>query len=269
MKSKISILLNFFKGIVQLKKDDISPEDLGWKSFAVTYSDLSAMGGGTPFSLYLSVGLPADLDKEYRSRLFVGMKSCVDSYGGHLLGGDTVKSDKIVINILAQGIILKYKLKLRSLAKPGDLLCLMRPIGNSELALKNIIENCNVPNLDIVKQSHYRPQVLFDEINWLSESPSVHAMIDISDGLMSEIKHICEASHCSAVLDLTKIPLTEELNNYLKKERGIDLSFSEEYTVLFTMEEDVLLKISQEFQRKFNRRIYSIGKIKARSKKNS
>lgn len=249
-------------------RSEIAPEDLGWKSFAVTYSDLSAMGGGSPQSLYLSIGLPADMGSDYRQRLLEGMKSCVDTYGGTLLGGDTVKSEKITINILAQALISKHKLKLRSDAKAGDHLCLIRPIGNSELALKSMMSKREVPSVEIVKQAHYRPQILFDEINWLGDQSSVHGMIDLSDGLISEIKHICDASQCSADLDLSQIPLTSELTEYLKNNEDNDFSFCEEYTILFTVEESAFASLSQRFLKKYFCKLYSIGKLKERDNKN-
>ncbi len=237
-------------------KKQITAEQLGWKSLAVSYSDLAAMGGGEPVSVYLSLGLPDLEDEIFIDRFFKGMKECLLAYGGSLLGGDTVRSEKIVINILTQGKIKKSKLKTRSKAQDGDIVCVTRELGNSEVGLNIILEMTSSNEEDFYKESHHKPMPQIEEANWLSQFDAVHAMIDISDGLASDLAHICDASNKSATINLSKIPIREREENLLAKR-----SFCEDYSLLFTIDAHQFDIISKNFHKKFGASLIPIGKI--------
>lgn len=235
-------------------KEKIEPYDLGWKSLAVSYSDLAAMGGGEPLFIYLSFGLP-DLGAErYINEFFSGMSDCMSDYGGSLIGGDTVRSEKITINVLMQGRIKKDRLKTRSKARPRDLICVSRELGDSEIGLFSVLNNFPVENKYI--KAHHKPYPQLQHANWLSQFDGVRAMIDISDGLYSDLEHICEQSQVHAELNLELIPVNDESLKILNNK-----SFCEDYSILFTVDPEQFEIISKNFREKFNQNIIVIGKM--------
>ena len=240
-------------------KERIEPYDLGWKSLAVSYSDLAAMGGGEPLFIYLSLGLPDLDDEQYISEFFSGMNDCMSDFGGSLLGGDTVRSEKITINVLMQGRIKKDRLKTRSKAQPKDLICVTRELGESEIGLFSLLNNIPVDEKFIKK--HHKPYPQMQHANWLSQFDGVRAMIDISDGLYSDLEHICEQSQVHAELNLESIPVSDESLKILSNR-----SFCEDYSILFTINPEQFDIISKNFSKKFNQDIIVIGRMSENDK---
>ena len=119
---------------------DVSPEQLGWKSAAVNISDIAAMGG-RPTAAFLSIALPASVSAEWVDKFIAGFRELSARFGVPLLGGDTSASpDKLFINVTVLGECPHGRALLRSGARPGDLICVTGPLGNSAAGLKLILE---------------------------------------------------------------------------------------------------------------------------------
>lgn len=219
--------------------EDISPRQLGWKSAAVNISDIAAMGG-KPIATFLSLALPKTLPEQWMQEFMEGYNGISEKFGAALLGGDTTCSpDRICINVTVLGTCPRGKAKLRSAARPGDLVCVTGTLGDSAAGLRLILggQKGAAPRL---MDRHYTPTPRVEEGLALSCLPGVHAMMDISDGVGSDLRHILDESGVGARIDTGKLPISKELQA-LCSEKGWDpkelaLSGGEDYELLFTMD---------------------------------
>lgn len=219
--------------------EDISPRQLGWKSAAVNISDIAAMGG-KPIATFLSLALPKTLPEQWMQEFMEGYNGISEKFGTALLGGDTTCSpDRICINVAVLGTCPRGKARLRSAARPGDLVCVTGTLGDSAAGLRLILggQKGAAPRL---MDRHYTPTPRVEEGLALSCLPGVHAMMDISDGVGSDLRHILDESGVGARIDTGKLPISKELQA-LCSEKGWDpkelaLSGGEDYELLFTMD---------------------------------
>lgn len=219
--------------------EDISPRQLGWKSAAVNISDIAAMGG-KPIATFLSLALPKTLPEQWMQEFMEGYNGISEKFGAALLGGDTTCSpDRICINVAVLGTCPRGKARLRSAARPGDLVCVTGTLGDSAAGLRLILDGQKgaAPRL---MDRHYTPTPRVEEGLALSCLPGVHAMMDISDGVGSDLRHILDESGVGARIDTGKLPISKELQS-LCSEKGWDpkelaLSGGEDYELLFTMD---------------------------------
>ena len=219
--------------------EDISPRQLGWKSAAVNISDIAAMGG-KPIATFLSLALPKTLPEQWMQEFMEGYNGISEKFGAALLGGDTTCSpDRICINVTVLGTCPRGKAKLRSAARPGDLVCVTGTLGDSAAGLKLILggQNGAAPRL---MDRHYTPTPRVEEGLALSCLPGVHAMMDISDGVGSDLRHILDESGVGARIDTGKLPISKELQDLCIKKgwdpRELALCGGEDYELLFTMD---------------------------------
>ena len=225
---------------------DITPEQLGWKSAAVNISDIAAMGG-TPSSAFLSIALPPRIGPEWVDGFITGFKAIADRYGVPLLGGDTSASpDKLFINVVVLGSCAHGAARKRSDALPGDLVCVTGTLGDSAAGLRLVLERQkgSIAGIPLAEQEfllnrHYLPEPRVQEGLLLAATPGVHAMMDLSDGMASDLRHILKASGVGADIGMAALPLSHQLQAVCAS-RGWDaadlaVSGGEDYELLFTM----------------------------------
>lgn len=237
--------------------DDISPYLLGWKSAAVNISDIAAMGGLCVGS-FLSFALPKGTQKEWMMEFFRGYKDVSALFDCPLLGGDTTKSpDRLCINVTVLGHSARGESIRRSGAKVGDLICVTGPLGDSACGLEHILKGLDLDD-DAKKliDRHYMPKPRVTEGNKLAAA-KVNAMMDVSDGIGSDLMHILKDSKVGAMVDLEAIPLSEELKRKCDR-HGWDpfdfaLSGGEDYELIFT--------VSEEIEKKLDVPHYIIGRV--------
>ncbi len=243
---------------VHFLKDKISAEDLGYKALAVNLSDIAAMGGKPTF-LFLSLALPKDLQLSWWEDFMQGFKKLADEYGVKLMGGDTTASlSAIAINVTVIGEMPTKNIKKRSTAQIGDKIFVTGPLGDSLAGLQCVLQNEKNPAL--IKK-HYHPVPKLKEGQWLSTLSEVHSMMDLSDGLYSDLKHITKG----AVIDLENIPLSLELKEYAhrKKENAQEMAVvgGEDYELLLTVLAAKADDVQQKFQDFFKRPLFCIGEV--------
>ena len=221
-------------------RDDIPARLLGWKSAAVNFSDIAAMGG-RPIGSFLSLGLPRGLDTDWMDGFTAGYRECSDYCGAPLLGGDTTTSQAgICINVTVLGECASGRSRKRSDAVPGDLVCVTGPLGDSGGGLQVILKGVERDAAaGALVARHYRPVPRVREGMALAATPGVHAMMDISDGIASDLRHILKASGAGAEIRTADIPLSAELRQVCARqgwdELDLALTGGEDYELLFTM----------------------------------
>jgi thiamine-monophosphate kinase len=225
---------------------------LGHKAVIVNLSDIYAMLA-TPTQITVSIAISNRYSVEALEDLYAGIQQACDEYQVDLIGGDTTSSPKgLVISITAIGEVVPDKYVTRSGAKEGDLLCVSGDLGGAYLGLlllerekKVFMEHPTVQpelgNNQYILRRLLRPEARKDIVADLQEA-NVHptAMIDVSDGLSSEILHICKASNVGCVLYEEKIPMHADAKTVAVEMFNIDyntatLNGGEDYELLFTI----------------------------------
>jgi thiamine-monophosphate kinase len=214
------------------------PEAVGYKALARATSDLAAMGA-RPLYFLLSVALPASCTGKWFDSFLEGMARAARGFGLVLAGGDTTKSDLAAINLTIVGEVQSGQTVLRSGARPGNLICVSGRLGEAELGLQLLLRNSHkTRKWKPLLQKHLYPQPRLDLGRWLAKPGRATAMIDMSDGLSTDLKHLCEASGVGARVLSTKIPKVA-VPSHLQK-IGLDplrlaLEGGEDYELLFTV----------------------------------
>jgi len=252
---------------IHFLKAQIPPEDLGHKTIAVNASDIAAMGGRPKYA-FLSIALPKNTDCEWIKQFIQGMKKACTSWDICLLGGDTVGSKRdLFINLTLIGEAAPSLIKYRSQAKTGDIICVSGHLGNSGAGLK-ILQNSDIPNSSEVSyliHAHFHPDPHLDEGTFLASHSSVHAMMDVSDGLDCDLQRLLRNSNCGANIEASALPLSDALQIMSRKYQWdaleLALTGGEDYCLLFTVSPDALEEIQRKFQKKFSRPFYPLGQI--------
>ena len=236
---------------VHFLRSATSARELGHKSLAVNLSDVAAMGV-KPVATLLSIALPKDLTDDWAKEFIDGFHSLAKEHGVALVGGDTTSSKEgVSINVVAIGRGEAERVKRRSAAQVGDAIYVAGELGASALGLRDILAG-DVES-DFAAQ-HRNPQPQVEEGVWLGTRKEVHAMMDLSDGLASDLCHILKLSNCGAVIDVDAIPAVD--GNVEAAVCG-----GEDYKLLFTVEESSAEAFERDFQLEFQCPAYRIGRV--------
>ncbi len=164
------------------------PQAIGHKALACSISDIAAMGGDPTFAV-VSIGIPKGLSVNFIKDIYKGIERTAKAFKVSIVGGDTIKTDKIVINVALLGLVEKKYLTTRDGAKPGDWIFVTGPLGGSFKSGRHL---------------NFQPR--YPQARFLVENFKPSAMMDISDGLSGDLNHILKASKAGARLDLASIP---------------------------------------------------------------
>lgn len=221
-----------------------SPEQIGIKAAECNISDIAAMGG-TPVCMFVSLVLTPETTVQWVDRLYSGIGESCRNHHVAVAGGDTTHGSVISVGITVLGTVPREHLCLRSHARPGDLLAVTGELGASGAGLRLLLENR--PVTPYLLEKHLAPRCRLDAARLLA--PVVHAMIDISDGLASEVDHICNRSNVGAKVYADRIPLHSDVIE-AGKILGVDpvefaLNGGEDYELLFTVSADKLDQLNQ------------------------
>ena len=243
--------------------DRISAYDLGWKSAAVNISDIAAMGG-TPVASFLSLALPSALiaDGPWLNEFIRGYRDLSTRFSCPLLGGDTTSSpDGLCIDVTVLGSAPAGHSVKRSGALDGDLVCVSGYLGDSGAGLKLLLGAA--PSLSracaevadggsagaYLIGKHCRPVPRVEAGLALAGIPGVHSMMDISDGIASDLRHILRASGLSALVECASLPFSKELLAVSKLHDWdpleLALTSGEDYELLFTISPESLGQVEQ------------------------
>jgi len=212
---------------------DVDPELLGHKALAVNLSDLAAMGA-TPAWVTLSVTLP-DADAEWVKRFMAGFTALAKRYQLTLIGGDTTRGP-LAITVQVHGFVDPEKSLRRDAAKIGDLIYVSGQLGDAGLALMAqqglYVKQGSLASL---KQRLDRPEPRI-ELGLMAATHS-HCAIDLSDGLGSDLGHICEESNVGALIYLDKLPMSDAVAEYVAEsgDWSLPLSAGDDYELCMTV----------------------------------
>ena len=215
---------------------DMPAEDIAWRGLASALSDLAAMGA-TPKFYTLALSLPESIDDTWVAGYARGLKELSSKYNISLIGGDTTSSDTLTQTFQVHGFQTGNILK-RNSASPGDLIMVSGCLGNAAASL--YLKQQKFTQADVIQNAYHRPEPRFDISNRIVNLAS--SCIDISDGLIADLGHICEASGTGAVLNLECLPLSPEFIAATPSDKQLQLAATggDDYQLCFTIQPDNL-----------------------------
>ncbi|MGB2751871.1 MAG: thiamine-phosphate kinase [Pyrinomonadaceae bacterium] len=227
---------------IDFRLDWTTPEFLGHKALAVSLSDIAAMGG-TPNWAMLTIGIPESLwNTDFIDRFYDGWFALAAEFDVELVGGDVSKvPDKLVIDSIVGGECSKGKAILRSTAEPGDAIFVTGTLGGAAGGLRLLEKGVRFDDLLpieqrdlILKQLQPRPQLTIS--NSLCLLDIATSIMDVSDGLSSDLKHICAASGVGANIDQDRLPTEPYLAANFPADECLDMAINggEDLGLLFT-----------------------------------
>ncbi|WP_202962862.1 thiamine-phosphate kinase [Tumebacillus flagellatus] len=241
---------------VHFRRDTISDRSLGYKSLAVSISDIAAMGG-IPKHAVISLAIPVEMEVERLQDLYAGVADVCRDYQTHVVGGDIVKtSGPFVISVTLIGEVEAGRALLRSGARPGDLLFVTGTVGGSAAGLDCLLQaeprvEAAEEDLRHLLQAHQEPRPQVSAGRLLLESGFCTSLNDVSDGLASECNEIAEKSGVRLVLEGESVPLHESVRRYAAS-RGQDplewaLFGGEDYQLVGTMKPEGVAPLTALF----------------------
>ena len=210
-------------------------EELGWKAIAVNLSDIAAMGGAPQYAL-VSLALPGEVETDNVISLYRGMVKIAARFGVAVVGGNIAASEKTVINVTVLGNLESTQMLTRSAAVSGDLISVTGYLGLSAAGLRMLKQHfkLDAETTQLLRQAHLTPTPRIDEGQILLHR-AVKCAIDVSDGLLADLTHICQASKVSARINQKDLLIHPALRkNFETDYLQLALSGGEDYELLFT-----------------------------------
>lgn len=212
------------------------PRDMGWKTVTVNMSDLAAMGS-RPEGFILSVALP-DLELEFFDSLMDGVIEACCHYQAPLIGGDTNEADEIILSGTAIGRAGKDRVLLKSGARPGDLVAVTGPLGVGAAGTELILSGRDTGGFENAVERSLRPVARIEEGLILAESGLVSSATDITDGLVSELGELMDASGTGMRIYEDRLPLGREVPEIAsilgRDPLELALYYGEDFELVFT-----------------------------------
>jgi thiamine-monophosphate kinase len=232
-----------------------SLSQLGWKSLTVNLSDIAAMGGD-PRQALLSLGWPPALDRRLALEFAAGLAQAAREYGVAVIGGDTVSSPGgLIVTVTLTGQVPGAQMLRRSGAKPDDLIFVTGPLGEAAAGLEILRQGLSLaPDLkEPLIEAQLRPRPHLKASRLLARQGLASALIDTSDGVATDLYHICRAGNVGARINRTKVPVSPRVQTaapHLGRD-PLDLALTggEDYLLLFTCPPALAGRLPQSFTR--------------------
>ena len=219
---------------IHFRRDWHSPQVVGHRCLARGLSDIAAMGG-EPRAAFLSLALPAKLPQRWVDLFLKGLLTLAGDFGITLAGGDTAESPhSILADIVLLGSVPKGKAILRSGARPGDRIYVSGELGGAAAAVESLVHSGNKKLRPRDFPHHFQPMPRIQVGRALRQKNLASAMIDISDGLSTDLAHLCEESGVGAELRAQAIPRARVGRTAREVKLDLALHVGEHYELLFT-----------------------------------
>jgi thiamine-monophosphate kinase len=254
---------------VHFRRRWASPTDIGWKALAVNVSDVAAMGGRPRWGL-IALACPEAVTVDEAEAFYAGVEALATEHDVAIVGGDTSASPRgWIINVTLLGETMRAPL-LRSTARAGDVIGVTGSLGRSAAGLALL--EANPPPAAVapdaradVTAAHLRPRPRTREGQWLAEAGGVTSMIDLSDGLATDLGHLCEESGTGARIDLGRIPVQASVRTVARALDRDALAWAtgggEDYELLLTASPDVFDRLADGLARAIGTTLTAVGRM--------
>ena len=238
---------------------------IGHRAMASNLSDVAAMGA-RPVLAVVALGVPAEADPEWILEAYRGLDALARKHGARIAGGDIVRAPALTFAVTVIGEVSPVRLRTRSGGRPGDLLALTGPLGASRAGLELLRRDVPVPAgvREAALRAHETPEPRLAEGRWLGASANVHAMMDCSDGLSTDVARLAEASRVAAVID--DVPV-DPVAAAVADACGADplayaLDGGEDFELIAAIAPRAFGHLSRTFARRFGRALLRVGTLR-------
>lgn len=251
---------------VHFTRETMSLEDVGWRTTTANLSDLAAMGA-RPVLATIALGIPEAVDFEDLLALYRGIIACATTERLVIAGGDLTRAPALTIAMTAVGEVRASSVKRRSSGRPGDAVGVTGRLGASRAGFDIARGRVTLGQEGLREEAlraHRRPRARVREGRWLAASASVHAMMDCSDGLSTDLARLCEASALGARLESIPVaPSALAAAEALREDpRAYALAGGEEYELIFTCAARAFAHLARRFQECFGSPLHRIGTLR-------
>jgi thiamine-monophosphate kinase len=257
---QLLVTTDLFIENVHFRREWATAADIGWKAAAASLSDIAAMGGAPLFCL-TSLACSADTPSAMIEEIYQGMSSALSRFGAVIVGGDTACVETgIALDVVIIGETVGNRCLRRHGAETGDRVVVTGNCGTSGAGLHALQNGRDAPEL---VQAHLRPVPRISEGQWLCRRPGVHAMIDVSDGLLQDLGHIASFSYLGINVTSESVPVPSALSRYCSmndcKPEAFILNGGEDYELAFTVAASEADAVLDAFHHEFRLETTSIG----------
>ena len=250
---------------VHFLRDGMTAADVGWRALASNLSDLAAVGA-RPVLVTIALGVPRGLHHEWILDCYRGMAELAQKSKIAIVGGDVVRSPSIFLSITAIGEVRASNRKTRSGARPGDILAVSGPLGASRAGIEILSQHSELASdgrFADALHAYRRPHARISEGLRFGASANVHAMMDLSDGLSTDLRRLCAASKIGAEIQAAALPVAP-IAMVLAQRIGSDpLSYAlgggEDFELLVAVAPRAFATIAARYARTFGRPLTEIG----------
>jgi thiamine-monophosphate kinase len=251
---------------VHFSRATMSLFDIGWRAMAANASDVAAMGARGVLAT-IALGLTEGFSADEMSELYRGFLQCADAAGITIAGGDLSRAPVLTIAITVVGEVRASNVKLRSGARPGDTIAVTGELGASRAGLDVLARRGTIvePLRAQAIEAHARPRARSEEGVWLGTSANVHAMMDCSDGLSTDLRRLCAASGVAARIDTVPVAACARA---MAQSTGEDpetyaLAGGEEFELIVAIAPRAYAHLAQRFRKRFGRALLRVGVLRA------
>jgi thiamine-monophosphate kinase len=221
-------------------------KEIGWKAVAINLSDIAAMGGMPQYAL-VSLSFPGNTEVDDVTQLYHGITEIAKQFQLAIVGGNLSSAPISVITVTVIGEASSVGILTRSAAMPGDSIAVTGYLGLSAAGLKMLTQVLQFDSqaMTFLRRAHLQPQPRIAEGQMLVQQ-GVRAAIDISDGLMSDLGHVCNASKVGARLRVDRVPIHPLVRaNFPEDALGFAIGGGEDYELLFTAGEEIIERVQR------------------------
>ncbi|MGH7683546.1 MAG: thiamine-phosphate kinase [Vulcanimicrobiaceae bacterium] len=250
---------------VHFLADAMDASDVGWRALASNLSDIAAMGA-RPLLVTVALGVPRGAQEDWILDCYRGMADLAKRSHVAIAGGDIVRAPAFFISITAVGEVRPSNRKTRTGVRSGDVFAVTGPLGASRAGVELLLERPDLardPAFAGAVSAYRRPHARVAEGLRFGGSAHVHAMMDISDGLSTDLRRMCAASRVGAIVDAAQIPVASVAGAFATATGRDPLRYGlgggEEFELLVAVAPRAFRAVAQSFARSFKRPLQQIG----------
>jgi thiamine-monophosphate kinase len=251
---------------VHFTRETMSLEDAGWRTATANLSDIAAMGA-RPVLATIALGVPENADIEDVRAIYRGLRACSHAAKCVIVGGDLSRAQAFVIAMTVIGEVRASHCMTRAGARPGSVVGVTGALGASHAGLDVVRGRATLNGRlrDEALRAHRRPAPRVREGQWLAASGNVHAMMDCSDGLSTDLARMCEASRVGARIE--EVPVADSARALAEAvgedPRAYALAAGEDFELIVAVEHRAFAYLASRFEKHFKRPLYCIGTFRS------
>jgi len=244
---------------VHFRLSGSTPEALGRKALAENLSDIAAMGG-SPMVVVIGLGMTATIDEPWIRGFYRGMSALASRSRCSIAGGDIVRASTLTIAITVVGEVRRTSMRLRSGAHAGDVAAVTGPLGMGAAGLRLL--DAGTREGDAV-QRYLSPEPRLAEGKFLGSRRAVNAMMDVSDGLSTDIGRMARASHVDAIVERERLVVHPSIARAGADPVDLILNGGDDYELLVAVDARAFPYVARTFQARFGRPLERVGRFEA------